>query len=169
MLWYQESTCSMMMDVILPCFDIHHVISVHTHWQIESIDLFCALFFLTFFPSRCQLCFYTLIANSLDQWISEAFTCIHWLLVMSLICFWGVLENILIIYMMILFHFPRCSQCTIHSRESTKVQAGHNWCMQSKVQGRGKEGSWIISIEMHQWHWQQWPIKGLYNFKPCYF
>lgn len=67
---------------------------------------------------------------------------------MSLICFWDVLENI-IIYMMILFHFPRCSQCTIHSREDTKVQAGHNRCMQSKVQGCGKEGSWI-SIEMHQ-------------------
>ena len=48
-----ESTCSMMKDAILPCFDIRHIISVYTHTLTNGIfDLFWALFFLAFFPIR---------------------------------------------------------------------------------------------------------------------
>lgn len=53
----RESTCSMMKDAILPCFDIRHIISVYTHTLTNGIfDLFWALFFLAFFPLGRQLC-----------------------------------------------------------------------------------------------------------------
>ena len=78
---YLESTGSMM-DVILPCFDICHMLSVYTHTLTNGIYwyVFYIVFFSSFFPSY-QYYYCASITLYLqtheEQSISEAFTCTH--------------------------------------------------------------------------------------------
>ena len=68
----------MMMDVILPCFDIRHLLSVYSYtdkWNLLICFVHC--FFLAFSHQDVNCASILSLQTHVDQSISEAFTCIH--------------------------------------------------------------------------------------------